>query len=425
MLIAKKIRALIRTKGGNVAILFGLSMIPLMFVVGSAIDYSTALGRRSQLQGAIDSAVLAGVAQTGATRTTVANNVFNASMANLSGTESAASFSTAADGSLSGSATDDVPTAFMQIAHIDHITVGVSATATMAPPAQGACIVGEANGMPVSQSAFTLNGAPNMNLQGCGAQSDASMNCNGHGGQATNSMAVGTVSGCSNPESSAPSFSDIYRPLASNITKSCGSIATGVTWSVGAIPPTGPSFFLIAKDGYTEYHVCGNLNLLGSGSLIPTGQSAVIVVENGSVNLPSKANIQTSLTTLVLTGTNTGSHTINFPNGKGNLASLTLSPPTDPINPWHGVSLYVDPALTTGVDETLGPGASMTFDGVAYMPKTNLTLSGSTSSGAGACSELVTSTFSTNGAASIAFQQSLSACNALNVPQAEIPYLKS
>jgi Flp pilus assembly protein TadG len=48
-----------RNERGNIAILFGLTLLPLMAATGAAIDYSRASQARNQLQAAADSAVLA------------------------------------------------------------------------------------------------------------------------------------------------------------------------------------------------------------------------------------------------------------------------------------------------------------------------------------------------------------------------------
>ncbi len=67
MPILTRIRTTLRHKAGqllcqedgNVAMLFGLTLLPLMAVTGAAIDYSRASDARTQLQNAIDSTVLA------------------------------------------------------------------------------------------------------------------------------------------------------------------------------------------------------------------------------------------------------------------------------------------------------------------------------------------------------------------------------
>ncbi|MGL4637813.1 MAG: pilus assembly protein TadG-related protein [Beijerinckiaceae bacterium] len=52
-------RRLVRKQDGNVTMLFGLALMPLMAATGAAVDYSRASDARTQLQVAIDSTVLA------------------------------------------------------------------------------------------------------------------------------------------------------------------------------------------------------------------------------------------------------------------------------------------------------------------------------------------------------------------------------
>lgn len=56
----RRLRQFRPAHGGNVAVLFALSLIPLMFAAVFAIDYATAARIKTQLQAAADSAILAG-----------------------------------------------------------------------------------------------------------------------------------------------------------------------------------------------------------------------------------------------------------------------------------------------------------------------------------------------------------------------------
>ena len=49
-----------RKRGGNVAMLFGLMLIPVLAVTGGAVDYGRAVAAKSRLQGIVDAAANAG-----------------------------------------------------------------------------------------------------------------------------------------------------------------------------------------------------------------------------------------------------------------------------------------------------------------------------------------------------------------------------
>jgi Flp pilus assembly protein TadG len=75
---------------GNVAIILALSLVPAVFLIGMALDYSSAIERRSQLNAATDAAALAAVTpsmmmQSNAAAQTAATNIFNAEASAISG----------------------------------------------------------------------------------------------------------------------------------------------------------------------------------------------------------------------------------------------------------------------------------------------------------------------------------------------------
>jgi hypothetical protein len=151
--------------------------------------------------------------------------------------------------------------------------------------------------------------------------------------------------------------------------------------------------------------------LSGTGALLPTSSlPAIVVVENGNINIAGSSNITASNVTFVMTGSNSYSHSIVFPNGAGHAATLTIEPPQNSSTVWNGIAIYDDPALTQNVDANFGPGASLIFDGVAYMPFSNITFHGNTASGSGQCSELIVNTFTSSGSGTLSYAQSKAAC---------------
>ena len=60
-MIVGSIKRFWRDSRANIAIIFALALIPLVFLVGMGIDYTSAADRQVQLNAAADAAVLAGV----------------------------------------------------------------------------------------------------------------------------------------------------------------------------------------------------------------------------------------------------------------------------------------------------------------------------------------------------------------------------
>ncbi|MHC2624049.1 Flp pilus assembly protein TadG [Bradyrhizobium huanghuaihaiense] len=98
--ICSMMRRLVRDRRGNVAVIFALCCVPLITVVGCAVDYSRATQVRSKLQAAADAASVGSVAKTSPAfaaagsmtsdgaipaGVTDATNIFNANVANLTG----------------------------------------------------------------------------------------------------------------------------------------------------------------------------------------------------------------------------------------------------------------------------------------------------------------------------------------------------
>ena len=408
-----------RNCAGAIAPIFALAMLPVMTAVGAAVDYSSANKIRSSMQVALDTAMLAGAKDGSSNWTQVALDVFNANLAKQArtGIAFATNFSQSQGSVYQGVASASVPTSFLGVVHISSLHVGVTTTAIASEP-DNSCILTLDHGQPASHVALTLNGAPIVNLSGCSIRSNTALDCNGHDGNATKSIAGGAIFGCGNPRPYAGAVPDTYAPLASNITTQCGSSRPGVAWTAGTVP-TGSAVKTVTINGRTEYHICGDLNLSGTGSLtgIAPSSDALIVIENGSLNVANNAYVSVARTAIVLTGDNTVPSAVNFPNGNGKTAKLTLSPPLDPSNPWQGVALYQDPKLTNNVDNKWGPGADFNADGLVYLGNSNVVTDGNTASSNAKCSKFVMNSFTTNGKVSLDFDQTVASCAAIGLKQ--------
>src|SRR6478672_1973907 len=404
---------------GAIAPVFALAMLPVMTAVGAAVDYSSANKIRSSMQVALDSAMLAGAKDGSSNWSQVALDVFTANVAKQAGAgiSFTTSFSQSSGSVYQGAVSASVPTAFLGLVHISSLHIGVTTTAVASEP-DNSCVLTLDKGQPTSHVALTLNGAPVVNLSGCSIRSNTALNCNGHDGNATKSIAGGAISACGNPKPYAGSVPDIYGSMASNITTQCGTSRPGVNWTAGTIP-TGSGVQTVTVNGRTEYHICGDLNLSGTGALTgstPTAD-ALIVIENGSLNVANNAAVSVARTGIVLTGDNSVPSAVNFPNGNGKTGSLTLSPPLDPSNPWQGVALFQDPKLTNNVDNKWGPGTDFNADGLVYLGNSNVVTDGNTSSANAKCSKFVMNSFTTNGKVTLDFDQTVASCAAIGLKQ--------
>jgi hypothetical protein len=408
---------------GSVLPLFALLTIPMLAAVGAGVDYSRAAAVRTQLQVSLDSALLAGAKDGSNNWSQTALNLFNGSPHSIGATIDAPSFTIDGNGSYKATVSASVPTSVLGALSITSIAVFATSLVSPGTGTENSCILTLDHAQALADVSLTLDGAPVVSLTGCGLRSNTSMTCNGHSGNASASIAAGTVSGCSNGQARALVVPDIYADLAKQIVFKCAGSNGGVTWDAGAVNP--PAGLITVTQGYaTEYHVCGDLTLTGTGYLTGSAPSTdtVIVVENGNLNIANNAMVSTLRVTIVLTGNNTVPSAITFPNGKGHAATLSVSPPTDAANPWQGISVYQDPVLTNGVDnawgvgDTWGPGATFNADGVIYLPRSNVTFHGSGASNNSRCTKFVVNTFTTDGSTNLNFSQS-NGCTTLGVKQ--------
>ncbi len=132
---------LLKDRHGGVSIMFAALLIPLLLMVGSAIDYSRSLTAKSGLSNALDAAVLAGVnklVREGGSKTEVEDVVKTTFEAGIEGTASpdatVKSLSIKQDpgkGEVSVAATVSLPTTFMVLAGLSSIDVATHSTARM------------------------------------------------------------------------------------------------------------------------------------------------------------------------------------------------------------------------------------------------------------------------------------------------------
>jgi Flp pilus assembly protein TadG len=84
------VRRFVRDRKGTVSVVFALSLLPMIFLVGMGMDFTSAAQKRARLNSAADAAALAAVTpalmtQSNTAATTAATNLFNAQAANIKG----------------------------------------------------------------------------------------------------------------------------------------------------------------------------------------------------------------------------------------------------------------------------------------------------------------------------------------------------
>ncbi len=143
-----------RDKSANIAVIFGIAVIPIITAVGVAIDYSTATRMKAKLQSAADAASVASISQNSAgykaaaamtsngsvaAGVAEANNIFNGNAAtttgytNLSVTSTVTKSATILTANVTFSA--QVPASFLGVIGFQNLTIGGTSKASSSLPA--------------------------------------------------------------------------------------------------------------------------------------------------------------------------------------------------------------------------------------------------------------------------------------------------
>ncbi len=133
--IAAKLQAGIRSfagdRKGTVAMMFAGAFIPVIAVVGIAVDYSRASNVRVQLQAATDAAAMAGAvskSETTAARTAAAEYSFDANTTNIKHGATVTRTATPGSGEVTVTSTATVPTVFMKLVGTSEMTMTTEST---------------------------------------------------------------------------------------------------------------------------------------------------------------------------------------------------------------------------------------------------------------------------------------------------------
>ena len=128
--IPRAIGKIASNKNGSIAIIFAMSAVPVLALIGCSLDYARAIAVKERIQIALDAAVLAARNEASASQIAAATNYFEGNAPRAHGATVSVSFLRAADGGLSGTANAEVKTTFARIMNLKSIPVRAIATAT-------------------------------------------------------------------------------------------------------------------------------------------------------------------------------------------------------------------------------------------------------------------------------------------------------
>jgi Flp pilus assembly protein TadG len=337
-----------RASEGNVAVLFAIATVPVIGLIGAAVDYSKANDVKASLQSALDVATLAGVTQPSALQISVAGKTFTGNFNGKYGTAANVSFTQHADGSLSGTASSNVPASFLGVFGIS--AIGVSAAATALPGAQASSSVCMLLVNPLRSQELLVNSGAQLNAPNCeihvlSTQNPAAIfNTNLNVKRICVKGSTVIKNGGANPpvETSCAAISD---PFAGKLP----------SVSVGACDHNGqvydPGNVTINPGVY-----CGWTNFNGSGTL--TLNPGLYVIEGGGMIFNSGWTVTGTGVTFYLVDQNA---TITFNGG----VNAKLSAPTSGT---YANILMFEPTGLSNTNLPINGSSGDSFTGLIYLP---------------------------------------------------------
>src|SRR3954451_3288334 len=357
-----------RDSDGSVVSTFALSLVPLVGLVGAAVDYSAASNARTSLQVSLDAALLAGAKDGTTSWADTALNTFNANLNPKAATNVHPTFQLTSARAYTGTVTATVPSNFLGVLGVSGINISATGTATVPPASTGAyyCVMARNR---TAQAALQLTGNASITINApkCVVQVNSSsvraVDMNGNTRiQSVENCFVGGITKVGNSTISPapdPTCKAIPDPFANYPHPTVGACNfTNYQLSGNKTVTLQPGVY------------CGGMNF--SGPVKVTFAPGLYVIKDGIIS-ESGGTFTGNGVSFFLTGYNT---------------SLQLSGQAD----WHliasangplpGFAIFLDPDGPSGLagsTSSLSGQAELYFEGIVYLPKQEVTVSGTAS----------------------------------------------
>src|ERR1041385_4901508 len=353
-----------RDSEGSVVSTFALAIVPVVGLVGAAVDYSQANNVRTTLQARRDAALVAGARDGSTSWASTAQSIFNAGLESKGATDINPVFGLTSTRAYTGTVTAKVPANFLGVLGISNIDIRVTATTTVPPSTGGYYCVMALNANARGALELTGNASIKITAPKCVVQVNSS---DSQAVQMNGNTWINSVENCF--------VGGINKVGNSSITPGPDATCKPIPDPFTAYPRPA-----VGACDYTDYQLsgsrtvtlqpgvyCGGMNF--SGPVNVTFSPGLYVIKNGTISESG--------------GTFTGNGVSFFLTGLG--ASIQLSGQADwhivaPTNgPLPGFAIFLDPSGPTGLAATtssLSGLSELYFEGIVYLPKQEVTVSG-------------------------------------------------
>jgi Flp pilus assembly protein TadG len=356
-----------RDREGSVTATFALALIPLVGLVGAAVDYSSANSARTNLQAALDAALLAGAKDGSANWTAAALNSFNANLNAKLASNVNPIFQLTSTRAYTGRVTATVPSNFLGVVGVSGINIGVTGTATVPPSTGGYYCVMALNRTAQSALQLTGNASITINAPKCVIQVNSS-----------SSRAVDL-----NGNTYIRSVENCFVGGVSTVGNSSLSPAPDATCKPIPDPFANYPRPIVGACDYNNYQLSGNKTatlqpgvycggMTFSGPVNVTFTPGLYVIKDGVIS-ESGGTFTGNGVSFFLTGYNTSLQL----SGQANWHLVAAA-----SGPLPGFAIFLDPDGPSGLAgsfSSLSGQSELYFEGIVYLPKQEVTVSGTAS----------------------------------------------
>jgi Flp pilus assembly protein TadG len=351
---------LLRDRSGNIAITFGLAVVPIVVAAGGAIDYSRASSARANMQSALDSTALA-LVKTASTvsqdaLTTSATSYFNAvySQPGVSNIAISAAYDSSSS-ILTLNASAKSQTAIMQVAGMQNMTIAATSKATLAGQLWPVCVMIT---NPSTNHTLLVQNKSSIDFSNCLVQVntqnwdavEARDTSYIHSANGVNCF-VGDIHYGDVTPAKAPTCALMADPYASITVpqNSCDHTNMQVSTNTTLSPGT----------------YCGGLKITNSANV--TFSTGNYFIQNGDFTIQNSANVTGTGVSFLLSGT---SSNINITT----TGTLNLSASTS--GAWAGFLFFWDQTTTSKGQTDIIQAATANLSGILYFAGQTLSIKG-------------------------------------------------
>ncbi len=385
---SKKGRTFSKDERGNVAIIFGLTVLPAVLMIGGGIDFSNAFREKQRMQAAADAAVLAATGMPYGTsngaRQTLANSVFAANTTGMGLTPN----TLASGNSVTISVSKAVPTAFLGLVHVPTITVSSNSrgnvvytntnhsSSTQTTTSNGkACILALD---PSATIGIQAQGTPTVNYIGCKAHtnSTSATAISGSGSGAVVGAGHTAVGGISTdvfsptPTGGANAVADPFATVGAYAAAPAIYTPTFTPPTVDSSVACKQTNLNLKKGTFTlePGRYCGGMTIMAGATV--TLEPGVYIVDNGSFTVQSGASVSGSNVMFYYYGAAARMSVIGGAGGTVSLSGRTTG------NSYAGFLMIQHPDASRGDDSNIQGGGDFKAQGMMYFPTQRLLVTG-------------------------------------------------